>query len=81
MLDFSNKTELAFLGALAGVFVAVASDVPYFLAGATARDLLLLAYGDYAFDDGGRGYYTKGANLGASPPCINPDCEKSRKLS
>ena len=41
--------------------------------------LIWLAYGDYAFDDGGRGYYSKGANLGASPPCVNPKCEKNRE--
>jgi hypothetical protein len=40
-----------------------------------------LAYGDYAYDDGGRGYYTMGANLGACPPCINPKCEKYRSLA
>jgi hypothetical protein len=40
--------------------------------------LIWLAYGDYAFDDSGRGYYLKGANLGASPPCVNSKCENYR---
>lgn len=39
-----------------------------------------LAYGDYAYHET-RGYYSKGANLGASPPCINPECKKYRDLS
>ena len=40
-----------------------------------------LAYGDFVFDDGGRGYYSPGPNLGASPGCINPECKKYRNLS
>ena len=43
--------------------------------------LNVLAYGDYAFDEGGRGYYTKGANLGANLGCINPECRKYRNWS
>lgn len=41
MLDFSNRPELRHLAALAAAFRAVAGDAPFFLAGATARDLLL----------------------------------------
>ena len=41
MLDFSNRTELNYLAELARAFGAAAEDTPYFLAGATARDLLL----------------------------------------
>ena len=41
MLDFSNRPELRHLAALAAAFRAGAGDTPFFLAGATARDLLL----------------------------------------
>jgi len=41
LLDFSNKAELSFLSALASAYASLAADVPYYLAGATARDLLL----------------------------------------
>lgn len=41
MLNFSNKPELRHLAALAAALRAEAGDVPFFLAGATARDLLL----------------------------------------
>lgn len=41
MLDFSNKTELAYLAELARAFHQAVGERPYFLAGATARDLLL----------------------------------------
>jgi predicted nucleotidyltransferase len=41
LLDFSNRTELIFLADLARAFGGVAGDIPYYLAGATARDLLL----------------------------------------
>lgn len=39
--DFSNRPELRYLAALAAAFRAGAGDAPFFLAGATARDLLL----------------------------------------
>jgi predicted nucleotidyltransferase len=41
LLDFSNRTELAFLADLASAFGRAAGSQPYYLAGATARDLLL----------------------------------------
>lgn len=41
MLDFSSRPELRHLAALAAAFRAGAGDAPFFLAGATARDLLL----------------------------------------
>ncbi len=41
MLDFSNRTELTYLADLVRAFGGVSGDMPYFLAGATARDLLL----------------------------------------
>ena len=41
MLNFSNRPELRHLSALVAAFRAVAGDAPFFLAGATARDLLL----------------------------------------
>jgi len=41
LLNFSNRTELRHLSALAAAFRAAAGDAPFFLAGATARDLLL----------------------------------------
>ena len=41
MLNFSNRPELRHLSALAAALRAEAGDVPFFLAGATARDLLL----------------------------------------
>jgi hypothetical protein len=41
---------------------------------------LWLAYGDYAFNDVHGSYYHKGANLGASPPCINRQCRKYREV-
>ncbi|MDA3932916.1 MAG: nucleotidyl transferase AbiEii/AbiGii toxin family protein [Gammaproteobacteria bacterium] len=41
MLNFSNKTELTYLAELAEAFVRLTKGLPYFLAGATARDLLL----------------------------------------
>jgi predicted nucleotidyltransferase len=42
LLDFSTKPELRYLAALAAAFRVGAGDTPFFLAGATARDLLLL---------------------------------------
>jgi predicted nucleotidyltransferase len=45
-MDFSTKTELRFLSELTAAFRVGAGDIPFFLAGATARDLLLHhAYG------------------------------------
>lgn len=41
MLDFSNRTELSYLADLARAFSRVAGGLPYYLAGAAARDLLL----------------------------------------
>ena len=41
LLDFSNRPELAYLADLARAFKGAVGDVPYYLAGATARDLLL----------------------------------------
>ena len=41
LLDFSNRPELHYLAALAGAFRAATGDSPFFLVGATARDLLL----------------------------------------
>ena len=41
MLDFSNRTELDYLADLARALDDAAGDLPYFLAGAAARDLLL----------------------------------------
>jgi len=41
LLDFSNRTELVYLAKLASALRGAAGDLPYFLAGATARDLLL----------------------------------------
>ena len=41
MLNFSNKIELSYLAELAQALARVSPDLPYFLAGATARDLLL----------------------------------------
>lgn len=41
MLDFSNRAELGYLADLARAFKGAAGDLPYYLAGATARDLLL----------------------------------------
>lgn len=41
MLDFSNRTELTYLADLADAVNRVSQDVPYFLVGATVRDLLL----------------------------------------
>lgn len=41
MLNFSSRPELRHLSALVAAFRAVAGDAPFFLAGATARDLLL----------------------------------------
>jgi len=41
LLDFSNKAELGYLADLVRAFRGAAGDVPYYLAGATARDLLL----------------------------------------
>jgi len=41
LLNFSNRTELNYLAELARAFGGAADDTPYFLAGATARDLLL----------------------------------------
>lgn len=41
MLDFSNRTELSYLADLARAFNSTAGDLPYYLAGAMARDLLL----------------------------------------
>lgn len=41
LLDFSNKAELGYLADLARAFNGVAGDLPYYLVGATARDLLL----------------------------------------
>jgi predicted nucleotidyltransferase len=41
LLDFSNRAELGYLADLARAFNGAAGDVPYYLAGATARDLLL----------------------------------------
>jgi predicted nucleotidyltransferase len=41
LLDFSNRTELGYLAELARAFRRAAQDLCYFLAGATARDLLL----------------------------------------
>ena len=46
LLDFSNRTELTYLADLVRAFGGVSGDMPYFLAGATARDLLL----EYAHD-------------------------------
>jgi predicted nucleotidyltransferase len=46
LLDFSNRNELGYLADLVRAFQTEAGNVPYFLAGATARDLLLeFAYG------------------------------------
>ena len=50
LLDFSTKPELRQLAELAEAFRAGAGDVPFFLAGAMARDLLL-QYG-YGIDTG-----------------------------
>lgn len=45
-MDFSNRPELRFLSELTAAFRVGAGDIPFFLAGATARDLLLhFAYG------------------------------------
>jgi predicted nucleotidyltransferase len=41
LLDFSNRTELDYLADLARALDDAAGDLPYFLAGAAARDLLL----------------------------------------
>jgi len=41
LLDFSNRAELGYLADLARAFKGAAGDLPYYLAGATARDLLL----------------------------------------
>lgn len=41
MLDFSNRPELGYLADLARAFDGAVGDLPYYLAGATARDLLL----------------------------------------
>lgn len=41
-LDLSSRHELRHLAALIGAFRAAAGEIPFFLAGATARDLLLL---------------------------------------
>ena len=41
LLDLSTRTELRYLAALTAAFRAGAGDTPFFLAGATARDLLL----------------------------------------
>jgi len=41
LLNFSNKIELSYLAELAQAFARSANALPYFLAGATARDLLL----------------------------------------
>lgn len=40
-MDFSTRTELTFLSELVAAFKEGAGDAPFFLAGATARDLLL----------------------------------------
>lgn len=52
MLDFSNKPELRSLSALAAAFRAGAGTAPFFLAGASARDLLL--YYAHGIDSGRR---------------------------
>jgi predicted nucleotidyltransferase len=41
LLNLSNRHELEYLAALTAVFKTAACDIPFFLAGATARDLLL----------------------------------------
>ncbi len=41
LLDFSNRAELGYLADLARAVKGAAGDLPYYLAGATARDLLL----------------------------------------
>ncbi len=43
--------------------------------------LNVLAYGDYAFAEGGRGFYGQGPNLGANPGCINPRCRSYRNMN
>ncbi|MBE9549440.1 MAG: hypothetical protein IMF09_08565 [Proteobacteria bacterium] len=41
--------------------------------------IIVLAYGDFAFEDGRKGYYAKGPNLGVSPPCKNRNCKNYHK--
>ena len=41
------------------------------------KPLIALAYGDYACRGHGRGYYHKGATLGANLGCIDPKCQSS----
>ena len=43
--------------------------------------LNVLAYGDYAFAEGGRGFYGQGPNLGANRGCVNPLCRSYRNMA